>query len=1107
MKRTLKGLIVAIAFALLGGIAAFAVYNSQLYLSGTYTMGYLYRSNLVFASIAKGDFYPLLNLEWFNGIQPLRYTSPIPIYILALLRFITGGNGYDAYLIFLGLLVFAGGISWYWMGARHNRCFAACFIGILWFILPANLATIFVDGDLGKAVCLVIIPVLIESIIYYYTDGRMAELIRIMVCCALMWLCSTQTTVVVLSACAFFVIICFCIYHHLRRAVHVICASVLGSMWSGFWLFAAYKRDYTYSISASELQKYFASFSNSFNPLSWLSGDGMVSNYLGLSILVLAIFGVLFARKKSIAAFITGLILLLGTASALWPLIEQLPFKNYMGMLQFVSVAAALVMVGYLMWDSLKKPLAVIVWVVLFADAVWSAYAYNETVKVNDRNYYEEQYLVKEAKEVTNQRLLLLDYGDDDTVATYLLADGDDGISVTSGYDWDNSEIAINYEMLNEAFDMGSYTYIFDRAVELGNDSVLIRTAVLDESEKSALDRAGNRLGYELEAASEQCRLYHMDVDYSFGVVNNYQAIGIGTGARRISLDFPAMEETSDPNLNNYSYDELSKYKLIYLSGFTYSDKSMAETLIQRLSESGVHIVIAADGIPEDKSTTIQSFLGAVCSRVNFSNGFPELDTIDGIIYPTLFPVDHKDWQTVYVNGLKDVWGTLQMEGHTLDFYGTVYNDNIVVIGLNLTYYYGVTFDEQVGELLAHAMDLTSNDLPERRIVPMEITKNGNQVQITVEEDNVDTTFAYNDIYETVQNIEDRNQIMYVSSGKTVIQLKLPYILEGIVVSLMGLFIAGVLCWRIRIYTSRKYIEDVELTGVYKPATGDIIKTSTQIFAPKDAPYVIENVVWYDERGREIREGQRFETGKNSLKVTMRTLGRARFSNNLNATIDGNKVEGFNLEQQGMKLSVEISYEMVPVYVFKTQPASVEINGKAPIIVEWELLLPAKIGYIERLYDNEDNWQICGVVDHTTGAVQSFAFTYEGKESVSYRLLYILGNGMSVYSNEFVVRWNVEDTVSPIINEDELTDELPNDLTEELQDEIPSKLPDELPAKQTDKMSDAEVISIPEEKNYKQDKHSDYDYDYDYDFDDDVDSWYDELSKKNEKRFGNRNRS
>jgi hypothetical protein len=68
-------------------------------------------------------------------------------------------------------------------------------------------------------------------------------------------------------------------------------------------------------------------------------------------------------------------------------------------------------------------------------------------------------------------------------------------------------------------------------------------------------------------------------------------------------------------------------------------------------------------------------------------------------------------------------------------------------------------------------------------------------------------------------------------------------------------------------------------------------------------------------------------------------------------------------------------------------------------------------------------------------------------------------------------------------------------------------LPDELPAKQTDKMSDAEVISIPEEKNYKQDKHSDYDYDYDYDFDDDVDSWYDELSKKNEKRFGNRNRS
>ena len=48
--------------------------------------------------------------------------------------------------------------------------------------------------------------------------------------------------------------------------------------------------------------------------------------------------------------------------------------------------------------------------------------------------------------------------------------------------------------------------------------------------------------------------------------------------------------------------------------GFTYDDRAAAEQLITRLSESGVRIVIAADGIPEDRGSRNQSFLGGVCN-------------------------------------------------------------------------------------------------------------------------------------------------------------------------------------------------------------------------------------------------------------------------------------------------------------------------------------------------------------------------------------------------------------------------------------------------------------------------------------------------------------
>ena len=186
------------------------------------------------------------------------------------------------------------------------------------------------------------------------------------------------------------------------------------------------------------------------------------------------------------------------------------------------------------------------------------------------------------------------------------------------------------------------------------------------------LDEAANAVGYKLVDYNGDYRLYHLDVNGNWGTISTYEAIGIGSGASGISLRFPAVEETDSYNLDDYTFEQLSQYKEIFLDGFTYNDKEAAEELIIRLSEAGVKIIISADSIPQDKRTHTQTFLGVTCNAVKFENGYPEMNTRIGRVYTDMFPQGHTEWNTVYLDGLDTVWGTFYDNGLNLDFYGTV---------------------------------------------------------------------------------------------------------------------------------------------------------------------------------------------------------------------------------------------------------------------------------------------------------------------------------------------------------------------------------------------------------------------------------------------------
>lgn len=551
--------------------------------------------------------------------------------------------------------------------------------------------------------------------------------------------------------------------------------------------------------NSENMKSFFQSIWISINPLERIESDN--SNfYFGLAALLLAVFGGFLSERKSLSGFWTGVLILILTSSTMYYVLELLPGSQYLWMLRFISIALCMILMSFLFWDKLKKPMVLLFAVLLVLDTIPSlsmVYGLQTGVTAEERMDSQQEYtLIKDGQEITEQRMALMDESTMGSTGAWLVSRWNDGVPGTFGAGWEAANTSSNIAQLNRSLAGGKYLYLFDRCKEMGNDTVLIwmsRLSQMNTAEENgaALEDAAAAVGYTLFKDGGDFRLYHLeDAQGNWGTVSKYRAIGIGTSAPSISLDFPAMEETTSTRLDDYTFEELSKYDLIYLAGFTYDDRDYAEDLVLRLSEAGVHIVIAADGIPEDRKTHDRSFLGVVCNPITFSNGYPELDTIEGLLNTDLFPEGYETWNTVYLEGLDDCWGKVWDNGLELPFYGTAKNEDLVFIGINLTYFYGLTEDPTVGRLLEHAMDLSSQELPEREIVPLDVEISDHKIEITSEADNVNTTLAYHDIFESSQSLEERNHLTFVDKGTTTIDLVYPYAAAGLAISGIGLLLS-----------------------------------------------------------------------------------------------------------------------------------------------------------------------------------------------------------------------------------------------------------------------------------------------------------------------------
>lgn len=777
------------------GAAALAA-GSGIYPSGKGTLGTLYRGDVLYRAIQGGDFWPMFDPNWYNGMELMRCFAPVPAYLLAACQWVGGGSPMDGYLIFIMALFVIGASSWLYVGVQAGRPFFGAFLGVLWFFMPNNLFTLFYEGDLPRSVCIAILPLLLYGVHHSLGSCGWHAFPKVSALFAVIALCHPGYAGMVFGVCCIYVLVDSVICHSWRRGLQACAALALGFFLAGFWV-VPFLAGRVSPVEPSEiLADYFQSIALSINPAARMQ-RGAVDFYFGLAAALLAVFGIFLSKKKSMPGFWTGIAVLVCSSETFYLLFSVLPGGEHLQMLRFISIALCMVLVSFLVWDSLKRG-----WVLLFAALLAADVFPSLPLLLGNQSgmgpeerleYYSDRALVGEAKTYASQRLALLDESSLGSASAYLVTGYGKPVATSYGAAEEAARTVTNFKQIDRALEEGNYLYVFDRCMELGNDTVVVQLDLVNDVVSfpiSRMDQAAIRAGYYLVDSNEAYRLYHLrGVEGNWGTVSSYRAIGIGSGAPAISRQFPAVEEVGTTNLNDFTFEELSEYDLIYLAGFTYRDKGAAEQLVTELSEAGVRIVIAADGIPDDRGSRNQSFLGVVCNGITFSQGYPDLDTVDGVLETDLFPDGHRYWSTVYLDGLDEVWGTVKDLDWELPFYGTVKNDNIVMVGLNLAYYYSITLDQGVGKLLGRAMDLRADELPSREVVPMQLHCTANHITVTVGKDHVNTGLAFHDSFQSGQKIYGKNHLAYVMEGTTEISLGHPYRGWGAAASIAALLV------------------------------------------------------------------------------------------------------------------------------------------------------------------------------------------------------------------------------------------------------------------------------------------------------------------------------
>lgn len=795
MKRWKTWLHIPAGVLLVGALAFILMYVLKgygNYPAGSDTYCHLYRADVILSNISSGNWFPLYDPGWYNGVEIMRYWGPLPLYVLAFTQWV-GGNMFAGYIGYIGLLFVVGAIGWMMFGYRLDRWWLGVFVGAIWFFLPENMKVIFYDGNMPRALINAFSPLMICFIYDLAKQKKAIHMVKLSLLFMAISFCHIGSTIILVAVLLIYLLVYSKVNGEFKTMGSVVLCIISGMMLSGIWMMPSFHGSGAGGSNNQVMEGFFQDALISLNPMpAW---NGQTLFYFGLSLFVLCVMGLVLGNKKTLPGFATGLIIFLLTTNSAYDILSKLPFSSYLWMMRFVSTALTFVMAALLLWKGLKRQFVWILCLILLLDCaptmryLHSGSANISTVEQKNEARGEEM-LLNRAKEITNQRMTVFDLSGYGAFAPYYAAGVERKVPYMFGAGWEGARTAENIVMLNTAVETGCYDYVFDRCIEMGTDTLVFVISNLqnEENDIEALMASGERFGYTVVEQNEQNILMHKETPDCFGVVSDYPYLAIGNAADEIALLYPAFEEGKSDNLSEYEYEELAEYDIIYLSDFTYDNKQQAETLLSDLAKAGTRVYIDMNKIPVDKKTNLQEIFGVSVQSITYNNSFPVIEYMGQSYKTSGFPENYKEWKANYLIGLDKVTGLGDINGKELAFAGTGSEENITFLGYNFVYYTELTNDTVAKQLLNAVFLVDAQEYPSRELVELDVEYGINRIVISSPSHCVNTTMAdIVDIFTSDTVYENRHNMIMVDRGKTVIRMHYPYFGQGLTVSILGL--------------------------------------------------------------------------------------------------------------------------------------------------------------------------------------------------------------------------------------------------------------------------------------------------------------------------------
>lgn len=773
----IRNLIVLISASLL---TLLIINETGRYPWGSDTYGHLFKGNILYDAFKEGKLFLNYNENWYNGVQPFRYWAPLPYYLLAIINLFTN-NIITTYNIFIVFVFILGGIGWLSWGCYTNRHNLSLVFAILWFFVPDNLRVLFSEGNIPFVIVNSLIPFVL---LYYYKSIREKGISNYLLLTFFMGVTTLSHAMIAAMIGISLFILAFINSVFNRKYLSNLVALVyafLGTMIPSFWLYPALKggiMGLNRDAVASVMEALTYPFRISLNPL--LRFESIEVYYFGLAFAIVAVFGLLFSNISERAPFISALIVLLGTTKTALPFLQKLPMNQLFWMRRFTSIAMAMIILALILWKSLRKGLLLLIVVFLSIDSLASFHV----LGFNREFPLDQAQIFDGASEVSTQRIGVLDNSSFGSFPSYYISYNsvDGATDQIYGWAWQGAATAENIVFLNTALENGYYSLMFDRALELGADTLVIRKRLI--SNFLTLKRAAQIVGYDKHREDEEVIIYKYPNTSRFGSKVNYEGVAIGKYSSNIIYIFPKLQTLGSEFLDDYTYDQLKDKKVVFLSGFKFKNRKSAEDLILKLSRNGVKVIIDITGFDG------YDFLDVRAEPITIRNNYEELYYKNERLDMKDFPEEYRSWRTSFLNGVENTESHGVIDYKIINYIGKKDNDNLTFIGLNLPYYTFLTKDTKALKILEDVFGLKAFEVPTRKIHGIELKKNQDVIEVTSDEINIILPIAALDGFEKLDGDYDiMNSLVYLKTPKLKIRIIYPYLKTGIMFSLLFLLI------------------------------------------------------------------------------------------------------------------------------------------------------------------------------------------------------------------------------------------------------------------------------------------------------------------------------